>query len=95
MTWARFAVRTRRGVPGAALRCVRDGLTARLDGDGEGEAERLGRDERVPFETSTAVAVAVPPGGRDVGDVDGDADERSAGWPQPMPSVARWRRTSR
>ena len=94
-TWARFAVRTRRGVPGAALTYVRDGSTARLDVDGDGEAEQLGRDERVSFETSTTVAVAVPPGGRGVGDVDGNADERSAGWPRPTPSGARWRRTAR
>jgi hypothetical protein len=81
--WARFAVRTRRGVPGEELTYVRDGSTARLDVDGDGEAERLGHDERVSFETGTTVVVAVPPGGRGVGDVDGNADERSAGWPRP------------
>jgi hypothetical protein len=80
-SWARFAVRTRRGVPGEELTYVRDGSTARLDVDDDGEAERLGHDERVSFETDTTVVVAVPPGGRGVGDVDGNADERSAGWP--------------
>lgn len=79
-SWARFAVRTRRGVPGEELAYVRDGSTARLDVDGDGDAERLGRDERVSFETDTTVVVAVPPGGRGVGDVGGDADERSPGW---------------
>lgn len=87
-SWARFAVRTRRGAPGEGLTYVRDGSTAHLDVDGDGEAERLGRNERVSFETNTTVVVAVPPGGRGVGDVDGDADERSAGWPRPGPA---WR----
>jgi hypothetical protein len=50
--------------------------------DGDGEAERLGHDERVSFETGTTV-VAVPPGGQGVGDVDGNADERSTGWSRP------------
>jgi hypothetical protein len=79
-SWARFAVRTRRGGPGAPVTYVRDGSVARLDWDEDGEAERLGRDERVAFETATTVVVAVPPGGRGVGDVDGNADERSPGW---------------
>jgi len=78
-SWARFAVRTRRGGP-TGLTYVRDGSTARLDYDEDGRAERLGRDERVSFETGTTVLVAVPPGGTGVGDVDGNADERSAGW---------------
>ncbi len=79
-SWARFAVRTRRGVPGEEVAYVRDGSVARLDVDGDGAAERLGRGERVEFETETTVVVAVPPGGAGVGDVGGDADERSAGW---------------
>jgi len=79
-SWARFAVRTRRGVPGEEVTYVRDGSVARLDVDGDGAAERLGRGERVAFETETTVVVAVPPGGAGVGDVAGDADERSAGW---------------
>jgi type II secretory pathway pseudopilin PulG len=79
-SWERFAVRTRRGGPGAPVTYVRDGSVARLDWDEDGTAERLGRDERVAFETNTTVVVAVPPGGRGVGDVDGNADERSAGW---------------
>lgn len=80
--YARFALRTRRGAPGGTLRYVRDGSTVRVDVDGDGERERLGYDERVAFETNTTVGVAVPPNGG-VGDVDGDVDERSPGWPRP------------
>lgn len=79
-SWDRFAVRTRRGVPGETVTYLRDGSTATLDTDGDGDTERLGRDERVAFETGTTVVVAVPPGGRGVGDAGGDADERSPGW---------------
>ncbi|WP_164974743.1 DUF7286 family protein [Halegenticoccus tardaugens] len=81
-----FAVRARAGPPdggGATARYVRDGSTAALDVDGDGEEEPLGRNERVSFETRTTVVVAVPAGGTGVGDVDGDADERSSGWPTP------------
>ncbi|MFB6304942.1 MAG: hypothetical protein ABEH47_07235 [Haloferacaceae archaeon] len=80
--YARFTLRTRRGAPGETLRYVRDGSTVRLDVDGDGEDETVGYDERVAFGTNTTVAVAVPPGGG-VGDVDGNADERSGGWPRP------------
>ncbi|WP_101296253.1 DUF7286 family protein [Halegenticoccus soli] len=82
----RFAVRARTGAPdggGATVRYVRDGAAVALDVDGDGDDERLGRNERVSFETGTIVVVAVPPGGTGVGDVDGNADERSAGWPSP------------
>lgn len=78
--YARFALRTRRGVPGESLRYVRDGSTVALDVTGDGTPERLGLDERIAFETDTTVVVAVPPGG---GVGDGTADERSAGWPRP------------
>ena len=85
--YARFSLRTRRGAspttPGGTIRYVRDGSTVRLDVDGDGTAERLGRDERVAFETGTVVAVAVPAGRGGVGDVDGNADERSGTWPRP------------
>jgi hypothetical protein len=85
--YARFALRTDRGAPastpGATIRYVRDGSTVRLDVDGDGEAERLGRDERIGFETGTVVTVAVPPYRDGVGDVDGNADERSGTWPRP------------
>jgi len=85
--YARFTLRTGRGTPattpGAAMRYVRDGSTVRLDVDGDGTKERLGRDERVSFETGTVVAVAVPPYRGGVGDVDGNADERAGTWPRP------------
>jgi hypothetical protein len=85
--YARFSLRTRRGAPattpGGTVRYVRDGSTVRLDVDGDGERECLGRDERVAFETGTVVAVAVPPGRGGVGDVDGNADERAGTWPRP------------
>lgn len=85
--YARFSLRTRRGapptVPGGAIRYVRDGSAVRLDVDGDGTTERLGRDERVAFETGTVVAVAVPAGRGGVGDVDGNADERAGTWPRP------------
>ncbi|WP_338741708.1 DUF7286 family protein [Haloplanus salilacus] len=83
--YARFSLRTRRGgpTPGGTLRYVRDGSTVRLDVDGDGDGERLGRDERVDFETRTAVAVAVPAGRDGVGDVDGEREERAGTWPRP------------
>jgi hypothetical protein len=80
--YARFTLRTRRDAPGGRLRYVRDGTAATLDVDGDGTRERLGRSERVSFETSTAVFVVVPPNGRGVGD-SGVAVETSAGWPEP------------
>lgn len=80
--YARFSLRTRRGSPGESLRYVRDGSTVRLDVNGDGERERRGYDEQIAFETNTTVVVGVPSGGG-VGDVGGDADERSPGWPRP------------
>ncbi|WP_157572833.1 DUF7286 family protein [Halogranum rubrum] len=73
---------------GTTLQYVRDGSPVTLDVDGDGEAERLGRSERISFETQ-AVAVTAVPGGRWVGDVDGDADERSTGWKSGPGCVAR------
>lgn len=81
--YERFTVRANRGRPsaaGATLPYTRTGRTVRLDVDDDGRRERLGRGERVEFETETAVVVVVPPGGRGVGDTDGNADERSPGW---------------
>ncbi|WP_254543357.1 DUF7286 family protein [Halomarina pelagica] len=77
-TYERLVVRSRRGASGVAY--VRDGGLVRLDVDGDGARERLGRAERVAFETRVPVAVVVPPGRRGVGDLDGDADERSPGY---------------
>lgn len=84
--YQRFAVRATSGAPdggGAMVRYVRDGDAVRLDVDGDGASERLGTSERVSFEASTTVVVAVPPGMPGVGDVDGNPDERSEGWPCP------------
>jgi len=84
--YQRFAVRARAPAPdgaGSTIRYVRDGSAVRLDVDGDGERERLGRSERVSFEASTTVVAVVPPGMPGVGDVDGNRDERSPGWPCP------------
>jgi len=88
-SFAAFAVRSRRvGASGSALRYVRDGTTATLDVDGDGRRERLGRAERVSFAANATVVVAVPAGKTGVGDVDGDADERSPGWGDVRPFAA-------
>jgi hypothetical protein len=84
--YTRFVVSVPRGTPdtpGARFRYVRNGGTATLDVDSDGTAETLGQDGRVRVRTHTSVAIAVPPGLRGVGDVDGVMDERSAGWPDP------------
>lgn len=84
--YIRFAVSVPRGTPdnpGARLRYVRDGSPVRIDVDDDGQAERLGRAPRVSFSTGTDVAIAVPPGACGVGDIDGQAHERSDGWPTP------------
>ena len=65
------------------MRYVRDGSTTGLDVDGDGSPETLGTNERISFETSTTVVVAVPPGPPGVGDVDGTRTEQSPGWPCP------------
>jgi hypothetical protein len=56
---------------------------AHLDVDRDGRAERVGRGKRVDFEASTTVVAVVPPGMPGVGDVDGNRDEQSPGWPCP------------
>lgn len=84
--YRRFALRARGVGPdgsGGVVRYVRDGSTARLDVDGDGDRERLGRGDRVDFAASTTVVVVVPPGMPGVGDVDGNRDEQSPGWPCP------------
>jgi len=79
--YGRLVVRSRRGrPPHGTLSYVRDGRGVRLDVDGDGDTERLGRASRVRFDVSTTVVVVVPPGSRGVGDTNGDADERSPGW---------------
>ncbi|QZP37616.1 DUF7286 family protein [Halobaculum magnesiiphilum] len=84
--YPRFAVTAPVGGPDGGdgrVRYVRDGRNVTVDVDGDGSAERLGRSERVTFRTWTVVVVVVPAGPSGVGDVDGNADERSAGWPCP------------
>ncbi|WP_459845985.1 DUF7286 family protein [Halolamina salina] len=84
--YQRFALRAQGVAPdggGGTIRYVRDGSVATLDVDGDGSAERLGRGKRVDFEASTTVVAVVPPGMPGVGDVDGNRDERSPGWPCP------------
>ncbi|MFB6165478.1 MAG: hypothetical protein ABEJ31_10005, partial [Haloarculaceae archaeon] len=79
----RFAVSAATGrptAPGAELTYVRDGSTVAIDYDDDGHRERFGRATRVTFRTRTAVAIAVPPGARGVGDKGGDMHEASAGW---------------
>ncbi|MCO8268253.1 hypothetical protein NKF06_17095, partial [Haloferax sp. AB510] len=63
-----------------SLTYARDGSTVALDWDDDGVAETVGRGDRVAFDVETAIVVAVPPSGVGVGDIDGDADERSEGW---------------
>jgi len=86
-SYGRFAVRTPRAAstPGIDVTYVRDGDWVALDVDGDGRRERLGRDERLSFSVQTVVVVVVPPNGNGVGDVDGDADERSDGWSSAGP----------
>ena len=82
-TYARFTVRAREGAPtspGASVAYCRQAGVVRLDADGDGTKETVGRTTPVSFDTGTTVIVAVPPGKTGVGDVDGNADERSSGW---------------
>lgn len=72
--------------PGGDLVYVRDGSSVRVDLTGDGTPERLGSTPRLSFETSADIAVAVPPGPRGVGDVDGRREEESPGWPEPGPT---------
>jgi hypothetical protein len=82
-TYARFTVRAREGSPtspGASVAYSRESGPVRLDIDGDGTRETLGWTTPISFDTGTTVVVAVPPGKTGVGDVDGNADERSPGW---------------
>ncbi|WP_153952608.1 DUF7286 family protein [Halosegnis longus] len=76
----RFSVSVPDGGPGRRLTYVRDGRAVGIDWNGDGEPARAGTATAVTFAYRTAVVVVVPPGGQGVGDVDGNADERSAGW---------------
>ncbi|WP_435064101.1 DUF7286 family protein [Halobaculum sp. EA56] len=89
--YPRFVVSARVGGPDGAdgrIRYVRDGANVTVDVDDDGVDERVGRNERVSFRTWTVVIVVVPAGKSGVGDVGGDADERSDGWPCPPAASA-------
>ncbi|GAA0282810.1 DUF7286 family protein [Halobacterium noricense] len=82
-SYARFTVRADGGSPvgpGEGTAYVRENASVAFDVDGDGDVERVGRNERVSFEVEATVGVVVPAGPRGVGDVDGNADEQSAGW---------------
>ncbi len=79
--YGRFAVDTESG----STTYVRDGTSVALDVDDDGEAEPMGRNERIEFSVRTVAVVAVPSGGSGVGDTDGNADERSVAWSDPEP----------
>jgi len=82
-SYAQFAVRAEGGSPvgpGDTTAYVREDASVAFDVDGDGDAERVGRNERVSFDVEATVGVVVPAGPRGVGDVDGNADEQSAGW---------------
>lgn len=89
-TYPRFTVRADRGSPAApgGLVFSRDGAPVRVDVDGDGQPELLGHADRVSFESTVGVVVAVPPGEGGVGDVDGVQDEQTGGW--PCPGRERW-----
>ncbi|WP_276300565.1 DUF7286 family protein [Halorussus lipolyticus] len=78
--YARFSVSAPQGPPGEEVRYVRENATVRVDVDGDGERDLLGRTAPVAFETGTTVVVVVPPGPPGVGDRGGNRDESSPGW---------------
>jgi hypothetical protein len=82
-SWAEFTVHATGGSPvgpGDGAAYVRTDEPVAFDVDGDGDTERVGRNERLSFEVDVTVGVVVPSGPRGVGDVDGDADEQSPGW---------------
>jgi len=87
--YARFTLRAERGAPDgdvAVVQYTRDGDPVRIDVDSDGDRELFGWATRVSMEVETTVAIAVPPNRPEgVGDVDGNADERSGGWPNAGP----------
>lgn len=82
-SWAQFTVRAEGGSPvgpGERTAYVREDATVAFDVDGDGDAEPVGRNERLSFAVEATVGVVVPAGPRGVGDTNGDADEQSPGW---------------
>ncbi|MFB6069605.1 MAG: hypothetical protein ABEJ76_01170 [Halanaeroarchaeum sp.] len=80
--YERFAVHAPRATPVAngTVTYVRESTPVRLDVDGDGYREVLGRNRAIDLAADTGVVVVVPPGAAGVGDTDGNADERSPGW---------------
>lgn len=80
----RFVVESPRSTPvhgdNGTISYVREAARVRLDVDGDGDRETIGRNEPIELSADTGVFVVVPPGGSGVGDTDGQAIERSAGW---------------
>jgi hypothetical protein len=82
-SWATFSVRAASGSPlddGRGTAYVREDEPVVFDVNGDGRPDAVGRNKRISFRVDATVAVVVPPGPRGVGDVDGNADERSPGW---------------
>ncbi|MFB6138294.1 MAG: hypothetical protein ABEJ42_08175 [Halobacteriaceae archaeon] len=69
-------------VPRLRVTYVREAAPVVLDVDGDGTGERVGRNEPISFSVETGTLVAVPPGGRGIGDR-GTRSETSAAWPRP------------
>ena len=84
--YARFTVSARHGTTatgGTTMQYAREDESVTIDADGDGEAERLGRNTRLSFHVETGVVMVVPPKPRGVGDKNGNSVETSAGWPEP------------
>jgi hypothetical protein len=83
-SYDRFTVRAPRAAPvghsNGTVEYVRRAALVTLDVDGDGTRDRIGRNRPVSFSADTGVVIVVPPGKTGVGDVDGNADERSPGW---------------
>ncbi|MFB6114046.1 MAG: hypothetical protein ABEJ58_08095 [Halodesulfurarchaeum sp.] len=92
-SYTRFAVATPRSSPvldsNGTVTYVRNRSVVRLDVDGDGSADRLGRNKPITFRADTGVVVVVPPGRSGVGDLDGNVDERSPGWGTWEPTIHR------
>ncbi len=83
-SYERVTVRAPRGSPGRSsngtIEYIRADEPVEIDLFGDEGPERLGRNRAIQFTADTGALVVVPPGGTGVGDVDGNADERSPGW---------------
>ncbi|MFB6176138.1 MAG: hypothetical protein ABEI99_03150, partial [Halobaculum sp.] len=84
-TYPSFAVTAHRSdrENASSVRYVRTDRAVTLDVDGDGTPERIGRNRAIRFRTHAVAFAVVPPGRSGVGDVGGDADERSSAWACP------------